>query len=69
MERLPEQGARELLNVPEPETPDESDEDETNDKDVIYFCRGCGSPMEIIEVLLRKPLPRAPPFKLGGKDD
>ncbi len=57
--------ARELLNVPEPAISDENHEDEDSSQDIVFFCRGCGSPMEIIEVLLRKPLPRAPPLKSG----
>jgi len=60
--------ARELLDVPEPElaADDECCDDEDSGKETVFFCRGCGSPMEIIDVLLRKPLPRAPPFKPGG---
>ena len=57
--------ARKLLNVPEPElvVSDEHSDDEGND--TVFFCRSCGSPMVIIEELLRKPLPRAPPVKPG----
>ncbi len=59
--------ARELLDVPETElvVPDESCDDEDSGQDSVFFCRGCGSPMDVIEVLLRNPLPRAPPFIPG----
>ncbi len=58
--------ARELLDVSEPAlaTADESG-DEDSDHDTLFFCRACGSPMEIVDVLLPKPFPRAPPSILA----
>jgi hypothetical protein len=61
--------ARELLSKQEPATPEVASEEDAisgHEHDVTFVCPDCGGPMIIIEVLLPKPLPRAPPLWLGG---